>query len=160
MQRNVTSLQLQGRNNPRSDHLLIASSNRDLFEGRPNISRPLTGTRRESLAMHQETSKSRIEQGARVRSWYQQEDKPRSRRTTLPMQRSTSSIVNYQFHDIPFDSRGVDDILCMDCEFLDDDINEIPVDNFQEEDHHNQEDQTRAEEQSTFASLSLQLFDG
>jgi hypothetical protein len=110
--------------------------------------------------MHQETSRSRIEQGAGVRSRHQQEDKPKSGRTALTMQRSTSSTVSYQFHDIPFDSRGVDDILCMDCEFLDNDINEIPVDNFQEEDHHNQEDQTRAEEQSTFASLSLQLFDG
>jgi hypothetical protein len=148
MQRNVTSLQLQGRNNPCNDHLLIANNNRDLFERQSNISRPLTGTRRESPAMHQETSKSIIEQGAGDPSQHQHEDRPRSGRTTLPMQRSTSSTVTYQFHDILFDPRGVDDILSIDCEILDDNFNKIPVDNFQEEDHYNQEDQTRPEETS------------
>ena len=53
--------------------------------------------------------------------------------------------MNYQFPDIPFDSREVEDILCMDCEFLDKDLNDIPIDNFQE-DHENQEHQIRLEE--------------
>lgn len=50
-----------------------------------------------------------------------------------------------QFPDIPFDSREVEEILRMDCEFLDEDLNDIPFDNFQE-DHENQEHQTRPEE--------------
>jgi hypothetical protein len=53
----------------------------------------------------------------------------------VSMPTATTSTVSNNFQAIPFDSRGVDNIFSMDCDFLDEELNDIPIETFPEEPH-------------------------
>jgi hypothetical protein len=135
MQRNVKSLQLQGRSSQHSE------DRRSIFEEQPrlgHIPRPIPNINRRSSAMHQEEgrpSQSIFQQGDGRPPLHQDQDIATTRRSTVSMPRATASTISNNFQAIPFDSRGVDNIFGMDCDFLDEELNDIPIETFPEEPH-------------------------